>query len=153
MTDTLLARKGQAVPTGLGSGERYALANATRRVIALGQMADTPAPLAWPEKTPAATFTAPRSAARILPRSRRAAEYRRRFTFRLHDEEHKLFCAAAAVLGCSRQKLLERALNRGPRRRIGRHGREHIRKPGFRLAEGAVGFRLVAQDLVRPPQP
>ncbi len=112
MTDTLLARKGQAVPTGLGSGERYALANATRRVIALGQMADTPAPLAWPEKTPAATFTAPRSAARILPRSRRAAEYRRRFTFRLHDEEHKLFCAAAAVLGCSRQKLLERALNR-----------------------------------------
>lgn len=37
---------------------------------------------------------------------------RRRFTFRLDAAAHDRFCAAARALGCSRQKLLERALER-----------------------------------------
>lgn len=111
MNTVLLARKGEAVPTGLSDASEQSLAYfAARRSITFGQA--HAAPVSAPEKTKVAASPRPRPAASILRSPRRPTDQRRRFTFRLDNDLHEQFCAAARLLGCSRQKLLERALGR-----------------------------------------
>ena len=109
MNSTLLARKGEAVPSG---SDRHALAYfAGRRTVTFGQ-AVMEQDIAPPRLSAPAAPERLRPAARIFIQSRQPKDARRRFTFRLDDETHDRFCAAARMLGCSRQKLLERALER-----------------------------------------
>jgi hypothetical protein len=114
VTETLLARKGEAVPTGLSAGNRHALAYfAARRMVTFGQI-DRPRPqdrattVEPAEKPPAKQ----RPVALILAPSCRKREARHRFTFRLDRDAYAQFRAVAAAQGCSGQKLLERALER-----------------------------------------
>lgn len=115
MTDPLLARKGQAVPTGLTGSNRQAAIFAARRIVVFGHKenaeaaADHLLPRSFRDAYVASNVDRPppkRPAVSLLRNFRR----RRRFTFRLDDRQHELFCAAADIAGCSRQKLLERVL-------------------------------------------
>lgn len=110
MNASLLARKGEAIPSGTPGGRR-ALAYAARRIIAIGSGDDAPlTPSDWLSAA-MARAVAPRPAARILEAMHPASGVRHRFTFRLDRRAHDRFCAAAATCGCSRQELLERALD------------------------------------------
>lgn len=112
MNDSLLARKGEAIPSGLDAGSRYALAHTARRVIAFGGGDRSPVtPSNW-LSTAMARAADPRPAARILTDLHPQSAKRHRFTFRLDKQRHQRFCEVADTLGCSRQKLLERALDR-----------------------------------------
>lgn len=112
MSGSLLARKGEAVPSGLNDNHRHAFAYfADRRTVAfdkvraaatIATLADSPLTAASPRQRPAASIL-------IRPRNRR--DGRKRFTFRVDDSTHDQFCRAAQMLSCSRQKLLRTALD------------------------------------------
>lgn len=113
MNSTLLARKGEAVPSGLSGSDRHTLAYyAMRRTVTFGQP-DTTADFGPAHAVALSAATQrPRPAAGFLMRKHGPRHSRRRFTFRLDAASHDRFCAVARALGCSRQKLLERALER-----------------------------------------
>lgn len=113
MNTALLARKGEAVPTGLGGDNRQAFAYfAARRTVTFGQLDASHDAPSFSANDSAPSVQRPRRAASILVRPAARADARRRFTFRIDRNVHERFCAAARLLDCSRQKILEQALAR-----------------------------------------
>lgn len=103
MSLDLLARKGEANPatTHHGGESRFQ----ARRVIVLPPIALHRGPGSDP-----ANHTPLRRAA-SMTHPARPRERRKKFTFRIEPVRHRSFCAAADMLGISRQELLTRALD------------------------------------------
>lgn len=103
MSLDLLARKGEANPatTHHGGESRFQ----ARRVIVLPPIAlhrgVTPEPVPHASVRRAASMTG----------TAKPREKRKKFTFRIEPVRHRSFCAAADMLGISRQELLTRALD------------------------------------------
>jgi hypothetical protein len=107
----LLARKGEAVPTGLSSANRQSLAYFAARRTVTFSCPEPQIPLTPNANEYGKTLSlSPRRVASILLTPKSPVDGRRRFAFRLDQKTHARFCAASTLLDCSRQKLLERAL-------------------------------------------
>lgn len=103
MSIDLLARKGEANPatTHHGGESRFQ----ARRVVVLP-------PIAFHRALTSERGGEPRfRRAANMAKPLRAPVKRRKFTFRIEPDRHEVFCAAAEILGVSRQQLLTQALD------------------------------------------
>lgn len=103
MSLDLLARKGEANPATTHHGDESRFQ--ARRVIVLPPIALHRGSGADPVRD--IPLRRPASMGRPL----KTRERRRKFTFRIEPVRHRSFCAAADMLGISRQELLTRALD------------------------------------------